>query len=94
VPTGHGKSRLHNAEQTQCVSVTGPLSLDMVMWPTVGVGLHLLSLVFTGDGREQEFTSHDAILGIPTADPVQDETVAPRSVPDTSSSKSPCIGIP
>jgi hypothetical protein len=26
--------------------VTGPLSLDLISWPAVGVGLHLLSLAF------------------------------------------------
>ena len=42
--------------------MTGPLSLETILWPTVGVGLHLLPLDFAGDGRAGQFSSHDAAI--------------------------------
>ena len=47
MPTDHGSRRLRRSRRTRYrpVSVTGPLSLSR---PTVGVGLHLLSLAFAG----------------------------------------------
>lgn len=49
VPTDHGCRRLRNRRtDTIAVSVTGPLYLRKHPWPTVGVGLHLLSLAYAG----------------------------------------------
>jgi len=47
MPTDRGLSRLRRAQNRHHIMpVTGPLSLESISWPAVGVGLHLLSLAF------------------------------------------------
>lgn len=49
MPTGRGRSRLRQSQNRhRQMPVTGPLSLRKFLRPTVGVGLHLLSLTFAG----------------------------------------------
>ncbi len=36
----------HAQNRHYTMPVTGPLSLELISWPAVGVGLHLLSLAF------------------------------------------------
>ena len=49
--------------------VTGPLYLWEILWPTVGVGLHLLSLAFAGT------VAHASLAGM-TDDSAPDDTAA------------------
>lgn len=54
------------------MSVTGPLYLRVNRWPTVGAGLHLLSLTFAGT------VAHVSLAGM-TDDPTRAAEAAPHT---------------
>jgi hypothetical protein len=70
VPTGHGASRLRHAQYKRSTSTHSASDRTAEpVWPTVGVGLHLLSPGLAGDGRACESSSHDASLGYRAVEP-------------------------
>ncbi len=72
MPTDRGLRRLRNRRpDTITASVTGPLYLRKSPWPTVGVGLHLLSLAYAGT------VVHASLAGMTDSEPTPPEAGLP-----------------